>query len=184
MKKMNRREFLALTGAAVVALSLAGCDADDVPPAAPPAPPAPTTSEETKVLEAIKKYRAAAGVTEQITRDDGLKPAAELVVKIAKGDVKFGDAMGDPKGALNEAMKHYNDLSAPIGIAFDPDTGDMTLLCVYSEDVEKMAKELPLRLAADTQEDLKSARLIAIQVFESERVKYWVALVAKGKVAP
>ena len=25
MKKMNRREFLTLTGAAVVALSLAGC---------------------------------------------------------------------------------------------------------------------------------------------------------------
>ena len=42
MKKMNRREFLALTGAAVVALSLAGCD--DAPPA-PPAPPAPTTSK-------------------------------------------------------------------------------------------------------------------------------------------
>ena len=52
MKKMNRREFLALTGAAVVALSLAGCD--DAPPA-PPAPPAPTTSKETELLAAINK---------------------------------------------------------------------------------------------------------------------------------
>ena len=52
MKKMNRREFLALTGAAVVALSLAGCD--DAPPA-PPAPPAPTTSKETDLLAAINK---------------------------------------------------------------------------------------------------------------------------------
>ena len=52
MKKMNRREFLALTGAAVVALSLAGCD--DAPPA-PPAPPAPTTSKETELLTAINK---------------------------------------------------------------------------------------------------------------------------------
>ena len=52
MKKMNRREFLALTGAAVVALSLAGCD--DAPPA-PPAPPAPTTSKEADLLTAINK---------------------------------------------------------------------------------------------------------------------------------
>ena len=58
MKEMNRREFLTLTGAAVVALSLAGCGGTYAPPA-PPA--APTTSEEAKVLEAIKKYRAAAG---------------------------------------------------------------------------------------------------------------------------
>ena len=52
MKKMNRRAFLTLTGAAVVALSLAGCD--DAPPA-PPAPPAPTTSKETDLLTAINK---------------------------------------------------------------------------------------------------------------------------------
>ena len=52
MKKMNRREFLTLTGAAVVALSLAGCD--DAPPA-PPAPPAPTTSKEAELVAAINK---------------------------------------------------------------------------------------------------------------------------------
>ena len=39
MKEMNRREFLTLTGAAVVALSLAGCGG----PSAPPAPPAAPT---------------------------------------------------------------------------------------------------------------------------------------------
>lgn len=41
MKEMNRREFLTLTGAAVVALSLAGCGG----PSAPPAPPSPPASE-------------------------------------------------------------------------------------------------------------------------------------------
>ena len=69
MKKMNRREFLALTGAAVVALSLAGCD--DAPPA-PPAPPAPTTSKEADLLAAInkvwkEKHEAGAVVHEQLT---------------------------------------------------------------------------------------------------------------------
>ena len=42
MKEMNRRAFLTLTGAAVVALSLAGCDGE---PSVPPAPPAPPASE-------------------------------------------------------------------------------------------------------------------------------------------
>ena len=46
MKKMNRREFLTLTGAAVVALSLAGCGE-------PPAPPAAPTGKETELLAAI-----------------------------------------------------------------------------------------------------------------------------------
>ena len=174
MKKMNRREFLTLSGAAVVALSLAGCGGGSSAPAAP------TTSEEAKVLEAIKKYRAAAGVKEQITLDNELKPAAEIVVKIAKGEKKFEDSMGD----LSEVMKRYNDLSAPIGIVADKDTGNMMPVCIYLDDVEKMAQNLPLQVDEDTQENLKSASLIAIQVFEYGGAKYWVALVAKGKVTP
>ena len=47
MKEMNRREFLTLSGAAVVALSLAGCGA----PSAPPAP----TGKEAELLSAINK---------------------------------------------------------------------------------------------------------------------------------
>ena len=55
MKKMNRREFLTLTGASVALLALAACGG------APSTPVAPAGSKEAKVLEAIKKYRAAAG---------------------------------------------------------------------------------------------------------------------------
>lgn len=51
MKKMNRREFLTLTGAAVVALSLAGCGGGSSAPAAPATP----TGKEAKVLEAINQ---------------------------------------------------------------------------------------------------------------------------------
>lgn len=65
MKKMNRREFLTLTGAAVVALSLAGCGG-------PSTPPAPTTSKETELLTAInkvwkEKHDAGTVVHEQLT---------------------------------------------------------------------------------------------------------------------
>ena len=53
MKEMNRREFLTLTGAAVVALSLAGCGG----PSAPPAPPSPPASEskEMALFKAINE---------------------------------------------------------------------------------------------------------------------------------
>ena len=48
MKEMNRREFLTLSGAAVVALSLAGCGGTYAPPAAP-------TGKEAELLTAINK---------------------------------------------------------------------------------------------------------------------------------
>ena len=51
MKKMNRREFLTLSGAAVVALSLAGCSGG---PSAPPAPTAPT-QKELDLLKALNE---------------------------------------------------------------------------------------------------------------------------------
>ena len=51
MKELNRREFLTLTGAAVVALSLAGCGGTY----APPAPPAAPTGKEAELLAAINK---------------------------------------------------------------------------------------------------------------------------------
>ena len=68
MKEMNRREFLTLTGAAVVALSLAGCGGTY----APPAPPAAPTGKETDLLTAInkvwkEKHDAGAVVHEQLT---------------------------------------------------------------------------------------------------------------------
>ena len=51
MKEMNRREFLTLSGAAVVALSLAGCGGGSY---APPAPAAPT-QKELDLLKALNR---------------------------------------------------------------------------------------------------------------------------------
>ena len=173
MKEMNRREFLTLTGAAVVALSLAGCGG----PSAPPAPAVPTTGEEAKVLEAIKKYRAAAGVEKPLALDNGLKDAVELVVKIAKGEMTFDE---NASKALAKAADRYNGVGAPIGIAFDKDTGNMMPVCVYTETVDLLVNNLSM-LDEENQTNLKSASLIAIQLFEYGGVKYWVAVAAKGK---
>ena len=172
MKKMNRREFLTLSGASVAMLALAACGG------APSTPAVPTTGEKAKVLEAIKKYRAAAGVEKPLALDNGLKPAVELVVKIAKGEMKFDEKAME---ALAKAEAGYDGVGAPIGIAFDKDTGNMMPVCVYSEDAEKMAQNLPLQVDDGAKENLKSASLIAIQVFVYDGVKYWVAVAAGGK---
>ena len=174
MKKMNRREFLTLSGASVALLALAACGST------PPTPAVPTTGEEAKVLEAINKYRAAAGVKEPLILENGLKPAAELVVKIAKGEMAY-DA--DAAEAFDKAAAGYIDVGAPIGIAFDKDTGNMMPVCVYTETVDLLVNNLSMLDETD-QTNLKSASLIAIQLFEYGGVKYWGAVAAKGKVKP
>ena len=166
MKELNRREFLTLTGAAVVALSLAGCGGGTSAPAAP-------TGKEAKVLEAINKYREP---LLPLTLDSGLDPAMKLVVKIAKGEMKYDEKAVE---ALGKAIVGYNEVRAPIGIVFDHDTGYMMPVYVYSEDVEKMAQNL-LNLE---DENLKSPAitLVNIQTFEYNGTTFWVALTAKSK---
>ena len=100
MKEMNRREFLTLTGAAVVALSLAGCGA----PSAPPAPPAAPTGKEADLLAAInkvwkEKYNTKAVDHEQLT----LNQEAQGAIKIQGGI--FEDAQNPVRTLTTEDMK-------------------------------------------------------------------------------
>ena len=88
---MNRREFLTLTGAAVVALSLAGCGGGSSHPQCP-------TGKEAKVLEAINKYRGALPV---LTLDSGLNKAAEEVAKV----ILSNKPLGEGEDAFAEAHK-------------------------------------------------------------------------------
>ena len=166
MKEMNRREFLTLSGASVALLALAACGGAPSTPAAP-------TGKEAKVLEAINKYR---GALPPLTPDSGLDPAMKLVVKIAKGEMKYDEKAAE---ALGKAIVDYNEVGAPIGIVFDHDTGYMMPVYVYSEDVEKMAQNL-LNLE---DENLKSPAitLVNIQTFEYNGTTFWVALTAKSK---
>ena len=169
MKEMNRREFLTLTGAAVVTLSLAGCGGGTY------APPAAPTGKEDIVLEAINKYR---GALPALTLDNGLDPAMELVVKIAKGEMKYDEKAAE---ALGKAIVDYNEVGAPIGIAFDKDTGYMMPVCVYSDNAELMAQNLLLLPDEDAKASLKSPaiKLVNIKTFEHNSTTYWVAVVAE-----
>ena len=174
MKEMNRREFLTLSGAAVVALSLAGCGGGSY---APPAPAAPT-GREAKVLEAINKYR---GALPALTPDSGLDPAMEIVVKIAKGDMEFDEKAVDALTATY--ANNYNGFFAPIGVHTDNDSTHATPVCVYSDDAELMAQNLDNQLDEGAKANLKSPaiKLVNIKTFEYSGGTFWVALIAESK---
>lgn len=70
MKKMNRREFLTLSGAAVVALSLAGCGG----PSAPPEPPAPPASESKEMA----LFRAINEVWYEVNKEVAPNPKLDI----------------------------------------------------------------------------------------------------------
>lgn len=106
MKEMNRREFLTLTGAAVVALSLAGCGG----PSAPPAPAAPT-GKEAELLAAInkvwkEKFNASKVDHEQLT----LNQEAQGAIKIQGGI--FEDAKESVHKLTPEDMMELGKIAA------------------------------------------------------------------------
>ena len=104
MKELNRREFLTLTGAAVVALSLAGCGEPSAPPAVP-------TGKEAELLTAInkvwkEKYGAGAVVHEQLT----LNQEAQEAIKIQGGI--FENAQESVHTLTMDDIKKLGDITA------------------------------------------------------------------------
>ena len=139
MKEMNRREFLTLSGAAVVALSLAGCGG----PSAPPAPPAAPTGKETELLTAInkvwkEKFNANLVDHEQLTLNQDAVGAIrcygrvfeevnETPHKLTSSD--FGIVLGE-SGGLAEKLKKYggeDSLAGAAGIS-EPSTEKVVAL--------------------------------------------------------
>lgn len=175
MKELNRREFLTLTGAAVVALSLAGCGGGSSAPAAP-------TGKETKVLEALNLYRKekTLGTFEM---DDRLNGATEDVVDCALGkteyEVMFNTYMAKLIPMSTASGGPYEDFGSPFGVV---SKGVPTM--PYDEDINVMKNALLALEPADTADNIgkSGVNLISIKVFTASDGKvYWVAVVAKGK---
>ena len=175
MKKMNRREFLTLTGAAVVALSLAGCGGSSAP-AAP-------TGKEAKVLEALNLYR---GELSPLTLDSGLNKAAEEVAKVILSNKTFSDGE-DVFAKAHEAIRGYKnaDLYPPIGLSMNnvsEDTYKAVPQYAYQDDAKLMGEQLMAQTGDIALKQLKSPKLtlVGIHVFEYGSATYWVAVVAEG----
>ena len=177
MKELNRREFLTLTGAAVVALSLAGCGGG---PSAPPAPPAVPIGKEAKVLEAINKYR---GELPPLTLDSGLNKAAEEVAKI----ILLNKPLTDEKlfDDLYKAIAGYKNAETyqPIGLSANGETAKAAPRYVCQDDAKLMGEQLMAQTGDPALEQLKLPKLtlVGIHVFEYGSATYWVAVVAEGK---
>ena len=187
MKKMNRREFLALTGAAVVALSLAGCD--DAPPA-PPAPPAPTTSKEAELVAAINKVwkeKFDAGLVDHeqlilnqdavgIVRGYGLvfEKANETPHKLVDGD---NDILSDETLVFAEKMKKYgNNAFAGMVCASDPDTDGMVAL-KYKYSCEDTAVRAFVQELLNSNPNSANAEYISIYLPVVDNVTYMAAAI-------
>ena len=140
MKEMNRREFLTLSGAAVVALSLAGCGG----PSAPPAPPAAPTGKEAELLTAInkvwkEKYGAGAVVHEQLTLNQEAQEAIKIqggIFENAKESVhtlttedikKLGEIT-----AWEYTMRNKYELGGAAGVSEPSSEGEISLTFEYS----------------------------------------------------
>ena len=188
MKEMNRREFLTLTGAAVVALSLAGCGGG------PSVPPAPTTSKEAELVAAInkvwkKKYEANEVAHEQlILNQDAVgairaygrvfEEANETPHTLNDSDNKliFGELNGLEDKILNKYGK--DSLAGMAGISEPSSKREVALECKYScEDtaVRAFVEEL-----LTSNSNSSKAEFISIYCPVVKNVTYMTAIVFRN----
>ena len=172
MKEINRRTFLALSGASVAMLALAACGG------APSAPAVPT-GKEAKVLEAINKYR---GALPALTLDSGLNKAAEEVAKMILLNKPFDDE--NSYAEFDKAIAGYKKAEAyqPIGLSMNVETNKAAPRYVCQDDAKLMGEQLMAQTGDIALKQLKSPKLtlVGIHVFEYGSATYWVAVVAEG----
>lgn len=172
MKKMNRRTFLALSGASVALLALAACGG------APSTPVVPT-GKEAKVLEAINLYR---GELSPLTLDSGLNKAAEEVAKMILLNKPLDDM--NSYAEFDKAIAGYKKAEAyqPIGLSMNVETNKAAPRYVCQDDAKLMGEQLMAQTGDIALKQLKSPKLtlVGIHVFEYGSATYWVAVVAEG----
>ena len=172
MKKMNRREFLTLSGASVALLTLAACGG------APSTPVVPT-GKEAKVLEAINLYR---GELSPLTLDSGLNKAAEEVAKMILSNKPLDDM--NSYAEFDKAIAGYKNAEAyqPIGLPMNVETNKAAPRYVCQDDAKLMGEQLMAQTGDIALKQLKSPKLtlVGIHVFEYGSATYWVAVVAEG----
>ena len=192
MKEMNRREFLTLTGAAVVALSLAGCGEPSTPPAAP-------TGKEAELVAAInkvwkEKFNANLVDHEQLTLNQdaqkGIKiqgglfeNAQKTVYKVTEKD---GEVMAGVAGWEVSMEQKYGAgcLAGVAGISPVSDNEDEFVISLDFEyscedaDVQKFVEKL-----LTVNSDDRKAEFISIYCPVVQGKTYMIAVVFRNKKA-
>ena len=191
MKEMNRREFLTLSGAAVVALSLAGCGGGSY------APPAAPTGKETDLLAAInrvwkEKYNTKAVDHEQLTLNqdavDFISAYGHILEKANETTHQMTTDDGEifSKGYLEftKKMQKYGGEDSVVGYAgiFHRTTDDVVTL-EYKYSCEDAAVRAFVEKLLDSTPNSRKAEFISIYCPVVNNVTYMTAIVFWKKTA-
>lgn len=190
MKKMNRREFLTLTGAAVVALSLAGCGGGPSAPAVP-------TGKEAELLAAINKVWKEKFVANEVDHEqltlnqdavDFLSAYGHVLKKANENPHKLilGDDTMLSNGFLDFAMKmqkHGGEDSVVGTAGIFHRTHDDVVTLEYKYSCEDAAVRAFVEKLLGSNPNSRKAEFISIYCPVVNNVTYMTAIVFWNKTA-
>ena len=182
MKELNRREFLALSGAAVVALSLAGCGG------APSAPTPPDDIRVQQALDALNKFRRDKGLTELVYEKD-LEELTDLLISpfVKEGKpvvdrTKFSSYVDVKKDEIKQALfnKGYPIYETYFTAGLGPEgTGKLETLKYPTNEAQKQNWLTYMSGGVDTA--VNNPRCFAMSVRSIGGEDYYIALVVGEK---
>ena len=182
MKEMNRREFLTLTGAAVVALSLAGCGG------APSAPTLPDDIRVQQALDALNKFRRDNGLTELVYEKD-LEELTDLLISpfVKEGKpvvdaIKFNNDVNEKDAKIKQALfnKGYPIYDNAFTVGLRPVGTDE--LETFSTPISEVQRQNWLTyMSAGITMAVKNPRYFAMSVRNIGGEDYFIALVVGEK---
>ena len=191
MKEMNRREFLTLTGAAVVALSLAGCGGGTY------APPAAPTGKEADLLAAINKVWKGKFAAEEVDHEQLILNQDAVDFLSAYGDIleKANETthtlIGDDGEMLSNGILEFrkkmqkhggeDSLAGTAGILHQSQNDVVTLEDEYS--CEDAAVRAFVEKLLDSTPNSRKAEFISIYCPVVNNVTYMTAIVFWNKTA-
>lgn len=182
MKKMNRRTFLTLSGAAVVALSLAGCGG------APSAPTPPDDIRVQQALDALNQFRRDNDLTELVYEKD-LEELTDLLISpfVKEGKpvvdaIKFNNDVNEKDAKIKQALfnKGYPIYDHPFTAGLGPVGTDKleTLKCPTSE---LQRQNWLTYMSGGINMAVKNPRYFAMSVRSIGGEDYFIALVVGEK---
>ena len=184
MKEMNRREFLTLSGTAVVALSLAGCGG------ASSAPTPPDDIRVQQALDALNKFRRDNGLTELVYEKE-LEELTDLLISpfVKEGKpvvdaTKFDNDVNAKEAKIKQALfnKGYPIYDHHFTAGLGPEGTDKleTLKCPTSE-VQR--QNWLTYMSGGINMAVKKPRCFAMSVRNIGGEDYFIALVVGEKVS-
>ena len=185
MKEMNRREFLTLTGAAVVALSLAGCGG------APSAPTPPDDIRVQQALDALNQFRRDKGLTTELVYEKDLEELTDLLIspfvkegKPVVNRTKFSSYVDVKEDEIKQALlnKGYPIYETYFTAGLGPEGTDKLKTLKYPTD-EVQKQNWLTYMSGSVDMMVNNPRCFAMSVRSIGSEDYYIALVV-GKKFP